>query len=131
MISRGERLRMSAAKSAGILALAGIFCCFVAFGVTAFTHDNDVHFNFIPLLFRFLFIVGSGLVFAALWTPVLVKASRRFLAVLIIPAGAAAALCFSMMFATASDPEIFSPWLLGYPLLGLTLGSTFHLFVRR
>ncbi|MEJ4113153.1 hypothetical protein ACGE24_06510 [Corynebacterium kroppenstedtii] len=122
---------MSAAKGAGILVLMGIICHAVAFGATALIHDSDIDVSFIPLLFRSLFVIGSGLIFAALWTPALVKTSRRILAVLVAPAGTAAALCFFMMFIESNDPDIFSPWLLGYPLLGLALGSMFHLSVRR
>lgn len=122
---------MSTAKSAGILVITGIFCYLAAFGVTAMTHDADIDFHFIPILFRSLFITGTGLLFAALWTPALVKTSRRFLTVLSIFASMAATFCFFMMFTRANNPDIFSPWLLGYPLLGLTLGSTFHLFTSR
>ena len=110
---------MSVAKRAGLFGLLGVIGIIVAFGGAALARNNGL--DFVSPIMWVLFIFALSSVCAALWTPLLSKASARILVALAAVSAVLSVICFYMMRQEANEPVIFSPWLLGYPLLGLSL----------
>ena len=110
---------MSVAKRAGLFGLLGVIGIIVAFGGAALARNSGL--DFVSPIMWVLFIFALSSVCAALWTPLLSKASARILVALAAVSAVLSVLCFYMMREEANEPVIFSPWLLGYPLLGLSL----------
>ena len=120
---------MSVAKRAGLFGLLGVIGIIVAFGGAALARNNGL--DFVSPIMWVLFIFALSSVCAALWTPLLSKASARILVALAAVSAVLSVLCFYMMREEANEPVIFSPWLLGYPLLGLSLCAIAQRFSAR
>ena len=120
---------MSVAKRAGLFGLLGVIGIIVAFGGAALARNNGL--DFVSPIMWVLFIFALSSVCAALWTPLLSKASARILMALAAVSAVLSVLCFYMMRQEANEPVIFSPWLLGYPLLGLSLCAIAQRFSTR
>ncbi|WP_449259774.1 hypothetical protein [Corynebacterium durum] len=120
---------MSVAKRAGLFGLLGVIGIIVAFGGAALARNNGL--DFVSPIMWVLFIFALSSVCAALWTPLLSKASARILVALAAASAVLSVLCFYMMRQEANEPVIFSPWLLGYPLLGLSLCAIAQRFSTR
>ncbi len=120
---------MSVAKRAGLFGLLGVIGIIVAFGGAALARNNGL--DFVSPIMWVLFIFALSSVCAALWTPLLSKASARILVALAAVSAVLSVLCFYMMREEANEPVIFSPWLLGYPLLGLSLCAIAQRFSTR
>lgn len=120
---------MSVAKRAGLFGLLGVIGIIVAFGGAALARNNGL--DFVSPIMWVLFIFALSSVCAALWTPLLSKASARILVALAAVSAMLSVLCFYMMRQEANEPVIFSPWLLGYPLLGLSLCAIAQRFSTR
>ena len=120
---------MSVAKRAGLFGLLGVIGIIVAFGGAALARNNGL--DFVSPIMWVLFIFALSSVCAALWTPILSKASARILVALAAVSAVLSVLCFYMMREEANEPVIFSPWLLGYPLLGLSLCAIAQRFSTR
>jgi len=120
---------MSVAKRAGLFGLLGVIGIIVAFGGAALARNNGL--DFVSPIMWVLFIFALSSVCAALWTPLLSKASARILVALAAVSAVLSVLCFYMMRQEANEPVIFSPWLLGYPLLGLSLCAIAQRFSTR
>ena len=120
---------MSVAKRAGLFGLLGGIGIIVAFGGAALARNNGL--DFVSPIMWVLFIFALSSVCAALWTPLLSKASARILVALAAVSAVLSVLCFYMMRQEANEPVIFSPWLLGYPLLGLSLCAIAQRFSTR
>ena len=120
---------MSVAKRAGLFGLLGVIGIIVAFGGAALARNNGL--DFVSPIMWVLFIFALSSVCAALWTPLLSKASARILVALAAVSAVLSVICFYMMRQEANDPVIFSPWLLGYPLLGLSLCAIAQRFSTR
>ena len=120
---------MSVAKRAGLFVLLGVIGIIVAFGGAALARNNGL--DFVSPIMWVLFIFALSSVCAALWTPLLSKASARILVALAAVSAVLSVLCFYMMRQEANEPVIFSPWLLGYPLLGLSLCAIAQRFSTR
>ena len=114
---------MTATKRTGLFALFGVLAIVVSFGAAALARGAGDDPAFLSPVLNVLFISGLSSLFSALWTPILSKAPARSLTILATVAGIAAAGCFFMMNKVADEPVIFSPWLLGYPLLGLMFAA--------
>ena len=110
---------MSVAKRMGMFGLLGVVGIVVAFGGAALARNNGL--DFVSPIMQVLFIIALSSVCAALWTPLLSKVPSRVFVPLAALAAVVSVICFYMMRQEANDPVIFSPWLLGYPLLGLSL----------
>ena len=110
---------MSVAKRAGLFGLLGVIGIIVAFGGAALARNNGL--DFVSPIMWVLFIFALSSVCAALWTPLLSKVPSRIFVPLAAIAAVVSVICFYMMRQEANEPVIFSPWLLGYPLLGLSL----------
>ena len=110
---------MSVAKRMGMFGLLGVVGIVVAFGGAALARNNGL--DFVSPIMQVLFIVALSSVCAALWTPLLSKVPSRIFVPLAALAAVVSVICFYMMRQEANEPVIFSPWLLGYPLLGLSL----------
>jgi hypothetical protein len=117
---------MSVAKRAGLFGLLGVIGIIVAFGGAALARNNGL--DFVSPIMWVLFIVALSSVCAALWTPLLNKVPSRILVPLAALAAVVSVICFYMMRQEANEPVILSPWLLGYPLLGLTLSAVTQRF---
>ena len=120
---------MSVAKRAGLFGLLGVIGIIVAFGGAALARNNGL--DFVSPIMWVLFIFALSSACAALWTPLLSKASARILVALAAVSAVLSVLCFYMMREEANEPVIFSPWLLGYPLLGLSLCAIAQRFSAR
>ncbi len=120
---------MSVAKRAGLFGLLGVIGIIVAFGGAALARNNGL--DFVSPIMWVLFIFALSSVCAALWTPLLSKASARILVALAAVSAVLSVICFYMMRQEANEPVIFSPWLLGYPLLGLSLCAIAQRFSTR
>ena len=120
---------MSVAKRAGLFGLLGVIGIIVAFGGAALARNNGL--DFVSPIMWVLFIFALSSVCAALWTPLLSKAPVRILVALAAVSAVLSVLCFYMMREEANEPVIFSPWLLGYPLLGLSLCAIAQRFSTR
>ena len=120
---------MSVAKRAGLFGLLGVIGIVVAFGGAALARNNGL--DFVSPIMWVLFIFALSSVCAALWTPLLSKAPVRILVALAAVSAVLSVLCFYMMREEANEPVIFSPWLLGYPLLGLSLCAIAQRFSTR
>lgn len=120
---------MSVAKRAGLFGLLGVIGIVVAFGGAALARNNGL--DFVSPIMWVLFIFALSSVCAALWTPLLSKAPVRILVALAAVSAVLSVLCFYMMREEANEPVIFSPWLLGYPLLGLSLCAFAQRFSTR
>ena len=120
---------MSVAKRAGLFGLLGVIGIIVAFGGAALARNNGL--DFVSPIMWVLFIFALSSVCAALWTPLLSKASARILVALAAVSAVLSVICFYMMRQEANEPVIFSPWLLGYPLLGLSLCAIAQRFSAR
>ena len=120
---------MSVAKRAGLFGLLGVIGIIVAFGGAALARNNGL--DFVSPIMWVLFIFALSAVCAALWTPLLSKASARILVALAAVSAVLSVICFYMMRQEANEPVIFSPWLLGYPLLGLSLCAIAQRFSTR
>ena len=120
---------MSVAKRAGLFGLLGVIGIIVAFGGAALARNNGL--DFVSPIMWVLFIFALSSVCAALWTPLLSKAPVRILVALAAVSAVLSVLCFYMMREEANEPVIFSPWLLGYPLLGLSLCAFAQRFSTR
>lgn len=120
---------MSVAKRMGMFGLLGVLGIVVAFGGAALARNSGL--DFVSPAMRVLFIVALSSVCAALWTPLLNKVPSRILLPLAALAAVVSVICFYMMRQEANEPVIFSPWLLGYPLLGLSLCAIAQRFSTR
>ena len=120
---------MSVAKRAGLFGLLGVIGIIVAFGGAALARNNGL--DFVSPIMQVLFIVALSSVCAALWTPLLSKVPSRIFVPLSALAAVVSVICFYMMRQEANEPVIFSPWLLGYPLLGLSLCAIAQRFSTR
>ena len=120
---------MSVAKRMGMFGLLGVIGIIVAFGGAALARNNGL--GFVSPIMQVLFIVALSSVFAALWTPLLSKVPSRIFVPLAALAAVVSVICFYMMREEANEPVIFSPWLLGYPLLGLSLCAIAQRFSAR
>ena len=120
---------MSVAKRMGMFGLLGVVGIVVAFGGAALARNNGL--DFVSPIMRVLFIVALSSVCAALWTPLLSKVPSRIFVPLAAIAAVVSVICFYMMRQEANEPVIFSPWLLGYPLLGLSLCAIAQRFSTR
>ena len=120
---------MSVAKRAGLFGLLGVIGIIVAFGGAALARNNGL--DFVSPIMWVLFIVALSSVCAALWTPLLSKVPSRVFVPLAALAAVVSVICFYMMRQEANEPVIFSPWLLGYPLLGLSLCAIAQRFSAR
>jgi len=121
---------MSVAKRAGLFGLLGVIGIIVAFGGAALARNNGL--DFVSPIMWVLFIFALSSVCAALWTPLLNKVPSRILVPLAALAAVVSVICFFyMMRQEANEPVIFSPWLLGYPLLGLSLCAIAQRFSTR
>ena len=120
---------MSVAKRMGMFGLLGVIGIIVAFGGAALARNNGL--DFVSPIMRVLFIVALSSVCAALWTPLLSKVPSRIFVPLAALAAVVSVICFYMMRQEANEPVIFSPWLLGYPLLGLSLCAIAQRFSTR
>ena len=120
---------MSVAKRMGMFGLLGVVGIVVAFGGAALARNNGL--DFVSPIMQVLFIVALSSVCAALWTPLLSKVPSRILLPLAALAAVVSVICFYMMRQEANEPVIFSPWLLGYPLLGLSLCAIAQRFSAR
>ena len=120
---------MSVAKRAGLFGLLGVIGIIVAFGGAALARNNGL--DFVSPIMWVLFIFALSSVCAALWTPLLSKASARILVALAAVSAVLSVICFYMMRPEANDPVIFSPGLLGNPLLGLALCAIAQRFSTR
>ena len=115
---------MSVAKRMGMFGLLGVVGIVVAFGGAALARNNGL--DFVSPIMQVLFIVALSSVCAALWTPLLSKVPSRVFVPLAALAAVVSVICFYMMRQEANEPVIFSPWLLGYPLLGVSLCAIAH-----
>ena len=120
---------MSVAKRMGMFGLLGVIGIIVAFGGAALARNNGL--GFVSPIMQVLFIVALSSVCAALWTPLLSKVPSRVFVPLAALAAVVSVICFYMMRQEANEPVIFSPWLLGYPLLGLSLCAISQRFSAR
>ena len=120
---------MSVAKRMGMFGLLGVIGIIVAFGGAALARNNGL--DFVSPIMQVLFIVALSSVCAALWTPLLNKVPSRILLPLAALAAVVSVICFYMTRQEANEPVIFSPWLLGYPLLGLSLCAIAQRFCAR
>jgi hypothetical protein len=120
---------MSVAKRMGMFGLLGVVGIVVAFGGAALARNNGL--DFVSPIMQVLFIVALSSVCAALWTPLLSKVPSRVFVPLAALAAVVSVICFYMMRQEANEPVIFSPWLLGYPLLGLSLCAIAQRFSAR
>jgi hypothetical protein len=120
---------MSVAKRMGMFGLLGVIGIIVAFGGAALARNNGL--GFVSPIMQVLFIVALSSVCAALWTPLLSKVPSRVFVPLAALAAVVSVICFYMMRQEANEPVIFSPWLLGYPLLGLSLCAIAQRFSAR
>ena len=120
---------MSVAKRMGMFGLLGVIGIIVAFGGAALARNNGL--GFVSPIMQVLFIVALSSVCAALWTPLLSKVPSRIFVPLAALAAVVSVICFYMMRQEANEPVIFSPWLLGYPLLGLSLCAIAQRFSAR
>ena len=120
---------MSVAKRMGMFGLLGVIGIIVAFGGAALARNNGL--VFVSPIMQVLFIVALSSVCAALWTPLLRKVPSRIFVPLAALAAVVSVICFYMMRQEANEPVIFSPWLLGYPLLGLSLCAIAQRFSAR
>ena len=120
---------MSVAKRMGMFGLLGVVGIVVAFGGAALARNNGL--DFVSPIMQVLFIVALSSVCAALWTPLLSKVPNRVFVPLAALAAVVSVICFYMMRQEANEPVIFSPWLLGYPLLGLSLCAIAQRFSAR
>ena len=120
---------MSVAKRAGLFGLLGVIGIIVAFGGAALARNNGL--DFVSPIMWVLFIFALSSVCAALWTPLLSKVPSRIFVPLAALAAVVSVICFYMMRQEANEPVIFSPWLLGYPLLGLSLCAIAQRFSAR
>ena len=120
---------MSVAKRMGMFGLLGVIGIIVAFGGAALARNNGL--DFVSPIMQVLFIVALSSVCAALWTPLLSKVPSRVFVPLAALAAVVSVICFYMMRQEANEPVIFSPWLLGYPLLGLSLCAIAQRFSAR
>ena len=120
---------MSVAKRMGMFGLLGVIGIIVAFGGAALARNNGL--DFVSPIMQVLFIVALSSVCAALWTPLLSKVPSRIFVPLAALAAVVSVICFYMMREEANEPVIFSPWLLGYPLLGLSLCAIAQRFSAR
>ena len=120
---------MSVAKRAGLFGLLGVIGIIVAFGGAALARNNGL--DFVSPIMWVLFIFALSSVCAALWTPLLSKVPSRIFVPLAAIAAVVSVICFYMMRQEANEPVIFSPWLLGYPLLGLSLCAIAQRFSAR
>ena len=120
---------MSVAKRMGMFGLLGVIGIIVAFGGAALARNNGL--DFVSPIMQVLFIVALSSVCAALWTPLLSKVPSRIFVPLAALAAVVSVICFYMMRQEANEPVIFSPWLLGYPLLGLSLCAIAQRFSAR
>ena len=120
---------MSVAKRMGMFGLLGVVGIVVAFGGAALARNNGL--DFVSPIMQVLFIVALSSVCAALWTPLLSKVPSRIFVPLAALAAVVSVICFYMMRQEANEPVIFSPWLLGYPLLGLSLCAIAQRFSAR
>ncbi|GAA1421606.1 hypothetical protein ACTRLV_05505 [Corynebacterium durum] len=120
---------MSVAKRMGMFGLLGVIGIIVAFGGAALARNNGL--DFVSPIMQVLFIVALSSVCAALWTPLLSKVPSRIFVPLAALAAVVSVICFYMMRQEANEPVIFSPWLLGYPLLGLSLCAIAQRFSTR
>ena len=120
---------MSVAKRMGMFGLLGVVGIVVAFGGAALARNNGL--DFVSPIMQVLFIIALSSVCAALWTPLLSKVPSRVFVPLAALAAVVSVICFYMMRQEANEPVIFSPWLLGYPLLGLSLCAIAQRFSAR
>ena len=120
---------MSVAKRMGMFGLLGVVGIVVAFGGAALARNNGL--DFVSPIMQVLFIVALSSVCAALWTPLLSKVPSRVFVPLAALAAVVSVICFYMMRQEANDPVIFSTWLLGYQLLGLSLCAIAQRFSAR
>ena len=120
---------MSVAKRMGMFGLLGVVGIVVAFGGAALARNNGL--DFVSPIMQVLCIVALSSVCAALWTPLLSKVPSRVFVPLAALAAVVSVICFYMMRQEANEPVIFSPWLLGYPLLGLSLCAIAQRFSTR
>jgi len=120
---------MSVAKRMGMFGLLGVVGIVVAFGGAALARNNGL--DFVSPIMQVLFIIALSSVCAALWTPLLSKVPSRVFVPLAALAAVVSVICFYMMREEANEPVIFSPWLLGYPLLGLSLCAIAQRFSTR